>query len=276
MQSQVRSHLAAVLLLAPLAATMVATPAFAERAVVAPGVARGAEPSQGRPGRGADIRNVSPADGSRVVERDRTTISARLSDDGRGVDPRAVTLRVDGRDVTRNARIDGNEINYRDDLGRGRHTAELTVRDRAGNTTRRAWSFEVIDQRDDNRANGSVQPGIAPSGATGIYPGTLPVQVTSHVNGTVVDLVNQPVVLHGRTAPNSDIIVVVEVNLASPAGATSVQLPDGKARSDGGGNFTVVIDRANQVFPVTSYDLRVHVTNGPYAADQRLSLRQRF
>jgi hypothetical protein len=50
---------------------------------------------------------------------------------------------VDGRDVTRQARIDRDDIRYADDLRPGRHFAELVVRDRAGNVARQSWSFEV-------------------------------------------------------------------------------------------------------------------------------------
>jgi hypothetical protein len=362
-----------VLLLAPVAAAMVAAPAYAQRAVVAPaaaiqqfearpsgrleqgselrfrlvgaangratvdipGVARGVQLVQVRPGvyegsytvrrrdsldsfseaiatlqsgnarataradlrnvdreygggygwgtdnRGPVIGNVSPAEGARVVERDRdrTTISARLSDAGRGIDPGSVTLRVDGRDVTRNARIDGNEINYRDDLGRGRHTAELTVRDRAGNTARKEWSFDVTDQRESNPAQASVQPAIAataPSAPSGIFPGTLGLQVTSHGEGSVIDLVNQPLVLHGRTAPNAEVHVIVVAILAAPGGAAEAFLPEVRARADGAGNFTVVIPRASQSFAVTRYDVGVKAINGPFAAGHTLQMRQRF
>jgi hypothetical protein len=52
---------------------------------------------------------------------------------------------VDGRDVTRHASVDNNDIRYADNLQPGRHRAELVVRDRAGNVARRAWSFQVTD-----------------------------------------------------------------------------------------------------------------------------------
>lgn len=91
------------------------------------------------------ITDVTPSNGDRVSERGRTEISARIHDAGRaGIDYRGITLRVDGRDVTRHARIDRNEVQYRDDLAPGRHYAELSVRDRAGNTTRQSWSFDVV------------------------------------------------------------------------------------------------------------------------------------
>lgn len=90
------------------------------------------------------VTQLAPSDGARVAERGRTFIQARLSDDGSGVDPASVRLLVDGLDVTRNARITADEIGYREELGRGRHSAELVVRDRAGNVTRTAWTFQVV------------------------------------------------------------------------------------------------------------------------------------
>ncbi|MGE4243150.1 MAG: hypothetical protein AB7E83_22040 [Ramlibacter sp.] len=98
-----------------------------------------------RDNRGPDIAAVTPSQGERVSERGRTRISARFSDDRSGIDMASVQLRLNGRDVTRFSRFDNDEIQYREDLGTGRHTAELTVRDKAGNTTRRSWSFDVVD-----------------------------------------------------------------------------------------------------------------------------------
>lgn len=90
------------------------------------------------------IVQVTPGNGARVDERGRTFIQARLSDDRSGVDPRSVRLIVDGLDVTADARISDDEVAYRERLGRGRHRAELVVRDRAGNETRSAWTFAVV------------------------------------------------------------------------------------------------------------------------------------
>ena len=97
-----------------------------------------------------EIYDVRPDQGERVGDRRFTRIGARFSDDRSGVDLRSVTLRVDGRDVTGRARIDGDDIRYAEDLRPGRHFAELLVRDRAGNVARRAWTFAVVD-RDGGR-----------------------------------------------------------------------------------------------------------------------------
>jgi hypothetical protein len=126
---------AAALLLAPLAALVAAQPAAAQ--------SRFEEHHFVRDQRAPDIYAITPQQGDRVGEHGLTRISARFSDDRSGVDPRGVTLRVDGRDVTRHARVDRDDIRYADNLRPGRHFAELVVRDHAGNLARRAWNFDV-------------------------------------------------------------------------------------------------------------------------------------
>ena len=159
-----RNRFAAVLLLAPLAAAVFAAkPANAQVIVQWPQPAvvvqaqPMAAPAYGHyehyrearwDRRGPEITDVTPYDGSRVFERGnrRTEISARIADTRSGIDYSSIRLRIDGRDVTRRARVDGNEVRLRDDLNPGRHVAELAVRDRAGNWSQRAWSFDVIER----------------------------------------------------------------------------------------------------------------------------------
>src|SRR5690606_19796063 len=93
------------------------------------------------------ITDLTPSSGDRVRERGTTESSAKVNDDGSGIDRGSVIVRVAGRDVSRRARFEGDEIRFRDDLRDGRHTAEVVVRDRAGNTARRSWTFEVVDRR---------------------------------------------------------------------------------------------------------------------------------
>ncbi|MDB5900513.1 MAG: hypothetical protein JWP22_4091 [Ramlibacter sp.] len=113
---------------------------------LAEGAARGDRREQraGRDEQAPRISEVTPSNGARLGERGRTHISARFVDADSGVDPRSVRIRVDGLDVTNDARIQDDGINYIERLGRGRHTAELVVRDRAGNASRTTWSFSVV------------------------------------------------------------------------------------------------------------------------------------
>jgi hypothetical protein len=102
------------------------------------------EQRAGRDEQAPRISEVTPSNGARVGERGRTHISARFIDADSGVDASSVRIRIDGLDVTSDARIQDDGINYNERLGRGRHTAELTVRDRAGNASRTTWSFNVV------------------------------------------------------------------------------------------------------------------------------------
>lgn len=116
-----------------------------------------ARPRHGRDERAPQVTQLTPSHGERVGERRRTRVSARFSDEGSGVEPGSVVLRVDGRDVTDRARVDGDNIRYAENLQPGRHVAELMLRDRAGNPTRRSWTFEVVDRGRDHGYYGGDQ-----------------------------------------------------------------------------------------------------------------------
>lgn len=158
MKATLRNRSAAALLLAPvaLAALFAARPAQAQHvqyvySTPTPAIVvednrywRGPRHDQRAP----RITDVTPDNGGRVSERGRTHISARFHDrGGSGIDYRAITLRVDGRDVSHRTRVEGDEVHYREDLAPGRHWAELVVRDRAGNATREVWSFAVTPRQ---------------------------------------------------------------------------------------------------------------------------------
>lgn len=146
MQSTLRTKIAAAaLLLLPVGAMLAAQPAAAQDRDDYRGWGYGRH-WEHRDRAAPEIYDVRPDQGDRVGERRFTRIAARFSDDRSGVDLRSVTLRVDGRDVTGRARIDGDDIRYAEDLGPGRHFAELLVADRAGNVARRAWTFAVVDR----------------------------------------------------------------------------------------------------------------------------------
>ena len=108
----------------------------------------------GSAGRGAGPRRwdrqaptigaVTPQQGERIGERGVTRITAHIEDAGSGIDPASVALRVDGQDVSDAIRLNEDQLRYRADLAPGRHTAELMVRDRAGNTSTKSWSFDVV------------------------------------------------------------------------------------------------------------------------------------
>ncbi|MEJ8836386.1 hypothetical protein [Ramlibacter sp. AN1133] len=167
MQSTLRKPFVAAGLLLSCAAALLAQPAIAREqqwvvqapAPVAPAIVAGDRDRDGHDGwrhgwrdgwrrdeRAPSIVDLSPLPGERVGERYRMTVSARFADHASGVDPASVRLRIDGRDVTAASRVDDDEVRFHNNLFPGRHVAEVIVRDRAGNTARRSWQFDVVDR----------------------------------------------------------------------------------------------------------------------------------
>jgi len=184
------------------------------------GRGRDRDEHQARDERPPQVVDIAPAQGARLSERGRTRIAARLDDEGRsGVDRASVQLRVDGRDVTRAARITDDEVEYREDLRPGRHTVELSLRDRAGNLARRSWTFDVVD--DERQARPSV-PAL---------PASVPLQITSHAFNDQVNA-KLPLTIQGRTSPNAVVRVQME-------GIQVIRRPlvERTVRADAKGNF---------------------------------------
>jgi hypothetical protein len=87
---------------------------------------------------------LSPANGERVAQRGTVHVAARLND-RTGVE--RARLRINGRDVTSESQVVGNELHYHADLPIGRYTAEVLARDSNDNVSTRAWNFEVVPNR---------------------------------------------------------------------------------------------------------------------------------
>lgn len=210
----------------------------------------------GRDERFPTITDLTPANGDRVGVRGRTLISARLDDEGSGVDRDSVRMRLNGRDVSSDVRVSGSDATYRADLDPGRYTAELTVRDRAGNSTTKSWTFDVV-------------PGDRVSG------GPMPLTVTSHRDNAVVDA-NGNLAIEGRTAPHANVRVQVE-SVASVGGLLGVTQPvaDQTVQADRDGHFRVLVNPRGLPIPGTRYDVRLTSTSGQQTAEERLTLIQR-
>lgn len=219
---------------------------------------RDEEPRAGRDDRSPSITDLLPANGERVGERGRTHVSARLADEGTGIDRDSVRLRLNGRDVTGDVRVSESELDYRADLEPGRYTAEVTARDRAGNSTTKAWTFDVV-------------PGGERQGAGG----PLPLTVTSHQNNAVVDSGGN-LSIQGRTAPFANVRVQVE-SVANVGGLLGVTQPvaDQTVQADRNGNFAVAVSPRGLPIPGTRYDVRLTSTSGSQSAEERLTLIQR-
>jgi hypothetical protein len=148
MKSPLRSRMAAVaMLLIPLGAMVAAGPAAAEHRDGASdrGHGWGHQQDFRADRRAPRIFGVTPDADESIPTRGWTRIIARFQDDESGV--AAVFLSVDGHDVSGRARLNNGELRYADDLSPGLHWAQLAVTDRAGNTARRTWQFNVVHQR---------------------------------------------------------------------------------------------------------------------------------
>jgi hypothetical protein len=236
----------------------------------------------GRDREAPEVGAVSPADGTRVSERGNTPVGARYSDGrgGSGIDPASVRLRIGGRDVTRDARVTDDEVQYRADLPPGRYTADLRLADRAGNVTTKAWTFEVVAER----AGGPVfvpGPGAAPvpvpPPVAQLPPlaGPLTVAVTSHAhNATVVD--DGRLTLAGRTAPFAEVRVQVDsISNAPDTMGRPQKVLDQTVKADAGGNFEVPVTPSGFVIPGSRYDVTLSARYGNQAVSQRLTLHRR-
>jgi hypothetical protein len=223
---------------------------------------------QARDERAPQITDLMPANGERISERGRAHISAKLSDEGSGIDPASVRLRLAGRDVTADARVTEDEVNYRPDLDPGRYTAELTVRDKAGNTTSKAWTFDVADGGRDGRDGRD-------GGRDRVGGGPLPLQITSHANGAMFDG-NGALRLEGRTVPGANVRVQVE-SVANVGGLLGVTQPvmDQTIQADRNGHFSVAVQPSGLPIPGQRYDVRMTANSGNQTAEERITLQRR-
>lgn len=105
------------------------------------------------------VRNLLPRDGASVADQPKIPVSASFDDaKGLGVDPKSVRIVLSGHNVTAGSKITSKLVTYQANLQPGRHTVEVTARDRAGNVVQKAWSFNVVappsaDARSIERCN---------------------------------------------------------------------------------------------------------------------------
>lgn len=204
------------------------------------------------------VSEMQPGNGEAVGGAGRTNVSARFDDAGSGVDPDSVRIRISGRDVTDIARIREDSFSLREDLPPGRHVAELTLRDQAGNATTQRWAFEV-----------GTSMGAAPARG-------LPLVITSPDSNATVDA-NGRVTVQGRTAPRAS--VRVRVDAVTPGGGNRLGVAqtvlEDTVQADGNGYFAVRVPPGVTPLPGNRYEVSVTATQGGETAEQRIVLVQR-
>lgn len=223
-----------------------------------------------------DITDLTPANGERIGERGNARVSARLSDEGSGVDPSSVRVRINGRDVSADARVTDDRVVFREDLEPGRYVAEVSVRDKVGNLTRKSWNFEVAERgRDRYGENERGRDRAGENRDRYAGSGPLPLQVTSHGDNMVVDA-NGNLVIRGRTVPFATVRLQVESVVRAP-GMFGISTPvaDRTVQADGNGHFEANVSPRGLPLPGTRYDVRVTATSGSETAEERLTLQLR-
>lgn len=230
-----------------MSAPVVATLRAGDRVVTA----NLAPPAAGNDNRPPIIANLSPREGDTVNAAGPTVVSGNFEDrGGSGVDPASVRILLSGRNVTPDAQVTPQSFTYRGALPPGRHTVDVTARDRAGNAVRRSWSFDV---------------------ASG--PATVPIHILSHSNNGQVD--GSVTHVRGRTAPFAS--VSVKVHAVPPiVGQFGVaqQVFSQTMQADANGHFDF---NFTSPFPVpgTRYDVSVAASKADVTNEARLVLYQR-
>ena len=116
------------------------------------------------------LSDVRPDDGSSGSDR-TPGISVAIADAGTGVDAAAVTLSVDGTDVTSRASYTGGRLSYVPSaaLAYGHHSVTARAADRAGNQAQpMTWSFEVRDEAPPVISNRTPRPGATVVGPVAV------------------------------------------------------------------------------------------------------------
>ncbi len=203
------------------------------------------------------IKNLTPRDGETVLLGSRIFISGSFDDGaGSGVDPTAVRVLFDGRDITDSAVITASFFSYQPEspLSIKEYTVEVNAKDLAGNATRMQWKFKV--QR------GEVKPDTR---------AVLPLEILSPANNSQVSG-SGAVEVKGRSAPNVDVSVNVEA-FASLAGIIGMNqnILNRTVRSDANGNFIFTF-KPLFVVPGTRYEVKLSVGEGDQKREQTLVL----
>ncbi len=197
------------------------------------------------------IANLLPREGDTVNAAAATVVSGNFEDrGGSGVDPASVRISLSGRNVTPDSQVTPESFVYRGAMAPGRHTVDVTARDRAGNAVRRSWSFDV---------------------ASG--PAGMPLQILSHSNNGQVD--GSSAHVRGRTAPFASVsIKVLAVPPIVGQFGVSQQVYSQSLQADANGHFDFNFASAFPV-PGTRYDVSLMASKADMTNEARLVLYQR-
>jgi hypothetical protein len=197
------------------------------------------------------IRDLTPREGEVIQGSPQTVVAGRFFDQGgSGVDPNSVRILVSGRNVTSDADINPGAFTFRGPLPPGHHTVDVTARDRAGNTVRRTWSFDVAQAA----------------------PAQVPLQILSHNNNAQMD--GNVAHVRGRTAPYASVDVRVDA-VPPVVGQFGVakEILSRTIQADASGNFEFTFTSPFPV-PGTRYDVQLAAHKADVTQEARLVLFQ--
>lgn len=234
-------------------------PAFTALAVNAP--AKRVREAPPHDQRAPSITGLTPANAEQVAERGRVHIAAKLGDEGSGVDPASVRLRVNGEDVTSEARVSDGEVHYRERLAPGRHSVEVRVKDVAGNMTTKSWGFDVLDREE------ARMPQVERMGG-----GALPLRLMHPGDGAAL-AAGGNLLLEGQTAPGAS--VRVQVDAVSAGSGRDRSVADQTVRADREGRFVVSVRPDAPAGPGTRYEVRLTADDGHQTARERIVVHPR-
>jgi hypothetical protein len=197
------------------------------------------------------IGNLQPPDRSSTTYN-LTMISADLADEGSGVNVSSVRISVDGTGVTKKATVIPTRVWYtpKEALASGRHHAQVTVEDNAGNLDEKSWSFTIYSKINQSAINTS-QANL--SKAVRSYPKSSESFPTNESNPSRV--LNTTPQRNGPTMiiPNPS---VPKVNNTSPATEPYTRLINGYVKYVGGNVVRIGVDvKLQEIFNGNIFDI---------------------
>ncbi len=177
----------------------------------------------------------NPTAGSTLT---RTLIQVGFRDD-RTVEAKSPRLVLDGLDVTERAQVTASQITYSADLTSGQHSAQIKLRDTAGNETTRVWQFAVAGPPEPTRTptrTPTITPTFTPAPPTRT-PTLTPTGTAIPPPGINIFSANQTMITRGtpvlltwnvsgadQVFLNQEKVEAAGTKLVSPTATTTYQL----------------------------------------------------
>lgn len=173
-------------------------------------------------GIGPQVASLSPTSGATAAPA-RLLIYGTLADAGTGIDTGGLQLLVNGKDVTEQATVTEAFFSYKPaaTLPAGKTTVVVTVKDQAGNETKREWSF-------------TLSAAAAPAPTAPVAPAK-PTILTPAAGASVGDTAT----VTGKATPNATIRYRLSYQGTLLIVSTDGVAAEGEVKADDKGNWSV-------------------------------------